>query len=477
MAYSRQILFLVLSFFSSILFANVNQDEYQVVRDSKGMPRCVRDQSDHGLAYLFLWDDRDLYKRDIYAVNLDDIPLSASENKYRNCTAWGVLTSKAAPHIDKIAFRVDPEDREVGSFQLTEETLRSFELIRKGATLNHPYKTPEEFLSTKAKVTFNRALNREIAENFGMEFSIRIFERWILNNPTYAALDQHLSVNLAQSAFPLSLRDRLAGLKILLVPGFMQTASDERLQKVSQFLVAEGVSVEYAETQPSAPVTENGQRLQQQLWTRLGRGENLVVIAVSKGVPETLLAISSLTSALPGLPGKIRSFVAVNGVMEGSFAADWAVKFPQVKIIEKTLREEAQKKGFAYNPQGLRSITTDGLAQALTPIRTMPPEIHYFSLMNLPFENGLCRDSLMAGLQNSFTRLRIGYRGINDGYLETPASNLDGRFGVTASVLLLDGSHSFVDSRKDGLDMMNPQQAPIFLRGLFHTFADQITGI
>ncbi len=204
----------------------------------------------------------------------------------------------------------------------------------------------------------DRHLLRELAEETGsVDFATMYFVRRLERDPATNAFQRAFEVEV-ENVHAAEARGETAPIPgaesylFLLVPGWLWRSHPETggdLQVPLESLRAHGFRVERIPTLDNVTVEENGELVAAFLAEPRFAGERIVLVSASKGSQEVHHALGALA---PEFAERVRGWVSIGGLMQGSPVADWVdgpIVWPLYRLACLVVR---------FDPEGLRSMMT-----------------------------------------------------------------------------------------------------------------------
>jgi hypothetical protein len=149
---------------------------WQVHRDSSGMPRCLQDLDNWQNGIYFHWDNSKQYKRELFAIPIQQFP---ANNYPVHCSRWSRFSGTAVNGSnlylnEKTKFSPEQNLRDVPQ-AIREE----IEQARMGS--NSPWSTASFSYYVQKAIAegYSAELNKEISDKHGLFFSTDIFRSWL----------------------------------------------------------------------------------------------------------------------------------------------------------------------------------------------------------------------------------------------------------------------------------------------------------
>lgn len=472
MNFSKMLVLFVFGMESLLLSAHAEvrelQQVIQVHSDQNGMPRCLETQ---GGGLLFIWNKADRYSRKIRAIRIQDIPVRFYESPRRPCQDWNSYNVGGVPRIE-----VPQGAAEIDGVSLPVTVQLALEQIRLGGK---KYATPDENESLlESSEPFTRKRNRQLMRDYGIGFANRAYQASVENKPENQAFSGLVKAYLRNEEAAPALSQRMAGITVLLVPGYMQSPKNDRLSALRGFLGSMGLDIQMAPIVPTGDVASNSKIVARHLTDLLSENRSVILMGGSKGVPEMLSALAQVEQARKGLgaqaPGKVISVVNLAGMISGSFIVDWGKSWPQRWVVLNQLKTAAEDLGVEWvSDEGFENMGTEFLTswtKGYLPL--LPKDIPYFSVLGVPRRDGLVRDKEISSLQGEWSRKFYAPHGGNDGYIEFPGTSLPAGVFPRHYELVFDSSHILLDGYFEGLDLSFPENQKRTFGALFQAVMD-----
>lgn len=458
-------------FFSVFAHGGGSQTSY----DKGGMPRCILAPT--GDEILLMWNESERFERQVTGVRVSDIPLAEQDKRILHCNSWGILASKVPYGLAEVI----SVEKNPFALEIDKDNLERISQVRRGGTVYRKEATAEEFLADHPGLKFNQQANRKLTTQYGVGFVNDIYRSLVNAKPLNQGFQKiiHAKIDLETAGKLPPLGERFKGYTFLLVSGFMQSPTNDRLAPIQDILKNQGLEAIMAKINPVGGMVENTTLVKNQLVALLDQGKNLIVMAGSKGGPELMAALSELHDRLDSKgKGSVKAFASLSSVLEGSFIIDWSLKLPQRLITIKEMEKESKIMGLQWEEDGLRSMTADEVDPFLNRyvVGHLPQSLAYFGIMGVPGGNGLIADHDISILQNSIVRPHLTGFGANDGYVEFPGTSLSEKIIPNAYEVVFDSSHIILDGHYEKYDMSQEDQRVFVLNAVFEAMAD-VAGI
>ncbi len=492
----------------AILFAalvpSLAQAAPTVVLDSKGMPRCIQSDSASQPSLLLAWNPTDRFARDVLAVPMDAAFQQRITVYYKpanphvapratpdlNCSSWEAFSKIG---LDVLKGTVIPANAtQADGFSLTDGNLpQALAEIRVAANEYHAEKDGVTWLANHPIRSFTTDINRQLTARFGAGFTGEIYQAWIMSFPKNAAFRNAV---MAQSRFVSRQSDgfiagRFGNRTIVYVKGLgHELAAAQRFDVMVEELKAIGAPVVTVDTPSFDPVRSNAARIGATVDQVLSQGRDVILISLSKGGLESLLALSQLRPKLEGSShapgyGYVHAFISMSGVMAPSFLVSFVSGLPQWLIAQYELQKEYTDEGLSSpSVSGLKDLNSSRLPQIMAEIQKngIPQTPIYVNLVGAREGDGLAKDPTVRELQDSVVRRLgsyIGPYGANDGYVEYPGTQLPPGTVANQYVLAVDGSHALIDGEVDGLQLSDPKVVREFMGGTLLQIIKEADGV
>jgi hypothetical protein len=215
-----------------------------------------------------------------------------------------------------------------------------------------------------------------------------------------------------------------------------------------------GMAVKVVRTNSYDPIAKNAGIVRSALDMELRAGKNVILVGLSKGGSESLLALSMLTSKLEGKDkpagyGKVEAYLGLSGVYGGSFLVDYAGQMPQQLIFGQVLKNEYRNDGKTLpSLDGVLDIRSENMDSVMSQVARngLPQETTYFSILGTIAGNGLAaKGNDIRRLQDELIRARLEKFGANDGYIEYPGTAIPQKLVRKSFAATMNSSHALVD--------------------------------
>lgn len=233
-----------------------------------------------------------------------------------------------------------------------------------------------------------------------------------------------------------------------------------------------GVETVYLRTDPYGTLQENSKRFENQLREHVKTGKKIILLALSKGVPELLYALGSVSDSLD--PGQFLGFISLSGMVRGTFYGDTVEKIPELGEAGGYLSD--QLTGF-FHGLGGAFRQADGMSQKKMEIfnklwySRVPRKAVYLSVGGLsvgPRPDDLPEDEIVE-MSRKFNGTFHVTRAGNDGYVEQPHLELLPGLSARQYTLLVDSSHILTDGHWRGTILRKVENQRALLQAL-HLF-------
>lgn len=461
----------------------------RVYYDQQGFPRCIANAADGSDGVLLLWDDASHYQREIYAASLADPRFAAFRQQAYplGCQHWPSFHELATEDVanwtsyyDVVPAGAHEASTRFGVYALPPEALERLAQAREGARAYRGSLTPAEYLRQRPMAAFSRADNQRLSAEFGVGFAADVYKLWMESLPRNREMKASIRGYVAQAAsgrIAVPTAHRYAGFKILVAEGYMQTPRKNRLETFYRALRSMGIEYESMRFEPLGTLQANAASFEAQIEHALRTSRKRIILtAASKGVPELLLALSSLGSREPALAARVAAVLNMAGMFEGSFLVDWASHGIQSLLVSSKIGGAAKAAGLEMrNLDGFYAMSTASLSGAANAYSRRLPNLLYFNFVGVLTRDGLARDAEIRTLQASLTIPRLGSSsGANDGYIEYPGTMMPRSWGLNSTEIVFDSSHAIIDGFYDGRDLKSERERRIVFDGVFQAIADRI---
>jgi len=336
---------------------------------------------------------------------------------------------------------------------------------------------PAAYLAAHPIANFDRQAGLDLSERFGVGFTANLYIAW---DHARAPEDVAAEARLSQT-------DRLNGLSArapaqrlyLLSPGFSvgdpeaTIGSDQpRIEaRIISSLRALGFSAEGVANEAFGTVEKNAATFEARLRQRLLDGKHIVLIAVSKGVPEMLTALAHVRSAPdPGTTGTVDGVISLSSLYRGSFVTDWVSSNPDL-VWASGIAEYLKALLGDYSDileecsHLTHAVITPLVDQALAQIGSIPA---WVDVTALPAENGLANNKHMRMLQEQIVARYIAAYGPSDGVIEPMDTLLPTTYpGSTRHArVFVRGSHNIFDGSAGPFDLGTEEDMREWVGGL-----------
>ncbi len=409
-------------------------ESLEVRWSASGMPEALilhRDSGNHWeFALEFAAQDR--YQREITAVR------------------------RRFPWADRRA--VSSKDSNFLGQPLSEKLRRALSQIERGGLEYRATDSASEILAQTPIRDFDLRTGRELATRFGVGFAGDLYSAWLARSQSRG---EELTDRILSGPGALAgSRDWL----FIVVPGFSVGDPDlpEEEQpaveaKVIASLRSLGRRAEGVATARFGGIAENSNVVELRLRQRLLDGERIVLIAMSRGMAESSLALSRIGEYPDlGAHGAVEAVVSLSGLYQGSFVADWASQNPGMILLAGLLKWFGPIVGdradsLAAAAALARDRVSPLVEDALRSVAATGPVPTWITFSAVPEGNGLGGDPGVRVFQDRIIRPWIGEYGTNDGLIEHPDSRLPARVASKVASRSRDfsvrSSHSLWDGR------------------------------
>ncbi|MGE3261776.1 MAG: hypothetical protein AB7K68_08370 [Bacteriovoracia bacterium] len=423
-----------------------------VIYDKGGMPRCI---SMEGRDLLLLWDASDLYSREIYTLDTGTYTARDTMNPQTyNCHSLPAKLSEV-PKSDLTVLAKGAKS--VGPFSLASARMqKSLDQIRNGATAYREETDAKSFLRKYPISNFTLETNRRLTAMYGVGFVSEIYAEIIASDPNNKAFSDLINGNLRSQASDLAAVKK--NRTVIYVKGIGHELNNSKQYDVFvDNLRKGGVEVKIVKTHSWDTIDTNAAIVKRALEIELKKGKSLILIGLSKGGSESLLALSMLSKTLDAKPagyGKVEAYLGLSGVYGGSFLVDWAGSLPQRLIMSHLMKDEYEKEGKKLPTiDGILDVKSEPVADVMKQVahNGLPQETTYFSIVGAITGDGLAaKTSYIRSLQQDIIRAQLDGYGANDGYIEYPGTAVPKKLVKKSYIGSLNASHSLVDGTYQG---------------------------
>ena len=476
MMFNRLLLSSALVLFS--LFANA-ADEFIVQRngdvvynDVRGMPRLLVKAEYPNVGLLLDWSEVNHYERKIIGTSVDlKTYTQIARPAKMQWKALETLTSKLFKIFRK-KVEITPESLGALGFDLDQRTKNALEQIKYGANEYRSTMTPEEFLAKNPMEISNytHESNRELTEKFGAGFSGSIY-RVLLRSDSANAETQNTVRELFDQRMAgkrPDITEVTKGIKILVVKGYLQTldidhvTDPESLDALVSDLKKMNIDIEILPTRTGDPIHVNAAIVDRELTKRLNQGEKVIVLTVSKGVPEVLGGLASMNKSgrlktAEAHGGKLLAILQGSGVVGGSMVANWAARMPQYLFTRYQLGKLASDSRTEVENYrgGVRSMEFDYIDKFIGSIKEdLPKDLYYLNFIGITDpKTGFASNTSVKMLQQVLmTKSIFGAHGANDGLAEYPGLGTNRELTPNSATLTFNSDHSILPGDLDGIN-------------------------
>jgi|GEM_PF-6105225 len=432
----------------------------EVFYDKGGMPNCLSDSS--GRSVMLLWKKADLYSREIFVL---DSATYASDGRF---VAYGCGNVPELSYIPEEHLKtLSPSATRLFGHDLKTARMRkALQQIRNGGSVYRDEMDAKAFLQKFPIPNFTLDINRRLTAMYGVGFVSEIYAETIESDANNRLFKDSIQRNfrLRPDAFNSVKKNR----EVIYVKGLGHELNSSRKYDVLiDNLRAAGVTVRVVQTNSYDTIATNALLVKQALDMQLSKGKDIILVGLSKGGPESLLALSMLTSKLEGASrpakyGKVEAYLGLSGVYAGSFLIDWGKKFPQIIIVGNSLRSEYSKEGRELpSLDGVLDIASDKIHSVMAEVRKnrLPQSTTYFSIVGTMPGNGLAsQSSPVFQLQSELTRRTLKRYGANDGYIEYPGTAIPNTLVKKSFTVNVSGSHAIIDGTFQSFPMVRSEE-------------------
>ncbi|HYZ74453.1 MAG TPA: hypothetical protein VE641_15355, partial [Chthoniobacterales bacterium] len=204
----------------------------------------------------------------------------------------------------------------------------------------------------------DRQTLKAISQNASPDFAALFLIKQLLSNPrnqkfqaNYLAETKRIKSDLKRNEWSEVVRPALRRYEVVFVPGFhylTDRSSGADFANQRQFFHELGLSVQLIRTDEDGTVEENAAIIAANI--RALRAANVILVSTSKAGPEVALALGKILA--PGETTRVKAWISVGGLIEGTPLADYATTWPQSWIVK--LMFLYSRTGF----QGIPGLTT-----------------------------------------------------------------------------------------------------------------------
>lgn len=385
-----------------------------------------------------------------------------------------------------VGTELEEDATQAEGFRLDANALRALKQVRRGGNRYREESTPEEFLKHHPLERLTRDLNYRLTLDYGPGWVGSVFKYLRDLRPPNVELKHDLLSYLERSRVPAPLGERYRGITFVFAKGYMEDPRKSRVAALIRVLEAAGLKVENFPIESTDSVVMNAKLVEKDLRARLGRGERLVVVGVSKGAPEIMSALARMRDEVDAaargetesLPGRIEAVVSISGTIGGSFLVDWSLGFPQWLYLENMIRNEAKASGIpmkdvrsGFEQQGAKFLTEYmGHYGAM-----LPQEPVYFEVSGVLTKKGVARDTFLNQLQRERLDSWIFPKhAANDGFIEYPGTEIPSDWVPRLWQMTFTSSHSLLDGKYEGYPMWEDATRDRVIEAIFQSLADRI---
>jgi hypothetical protein len=443
-----------------------------VYNDSRGMPRLLVKAEFPETGLLLDWSEANHYERKIVGVpvSLRTYTQVARPAKMQ-WQALETLVSKIF-RLFKRKIVITPESLGTLGFDLDTRTKNALEQVKYGANEYRNQMTPEEYLSKFPMQIgdYTHERNRELTEKYGAGFSGSIYRVLLrsdkLNAETQTTVRQLFDDRMAGKRPEIT--EVTKGIKILVVKGYVQAldidlvTDPESLDALVSDLKKMNIDIEIMPTKTGDPIHENAEIVDRELTKHLNAGEKVIILTVSKGVPEVLGGLAQMNKsgrlkAAEARGGKILGVLQGSGVVGGSMVANWASQMPQYLLSRYKLGEIAKEARVQVQDYkgGLKSMSFDYIEEFMASVRdSLPKDLYYLNFIGITDpRTGFASNTAVKFLQQTImTRKIFAPHGANDGLAEYPGLGTDRNLTPNSATLTFNSDHSILPGDLDGIN-------------------------
>ena len=461
------------SFFANATEEFIVQRNGDVVyNDVRGMPRLLVKAGYPDTGLLIDWSEANHYERKIVgtAVDLKTYTQIARPAKLQ----WKALETLASKlfRIFRKKVVVTPESLGALGFDLDQRTKNALEQIKFGANEYRPTMTAEDFLAKNPMVIneYTRDRNRELTEKFGAGFSGSIYRVLLrsdkANDETQNTVRQLFDERMAGKRPDIT--EVTKGIKILVVKGYLQTldidlvTDPESLDALVSDLKKMNIDIEILPTRTGDPIHVNAAIVDRELTKHLNQGEKVIILTVSKGVPEVLGGLAEMNKsgrlkAAEARGGKILGVLQGSGVIGGSMVANWAARMPQYLFTRYQLGKLAGDSRTQVEDYrgGVKSMEFNYIENFIGSIKAdLPQDLYYLNFIGVTDpKTGFASNTAVKMLQQVLmTKAFFGAHGANDGLAEYPGLGTDRNLTPNSATLTFNSDHSILPGDLDGIN-------------------------
>ena len=456
----------------------------RVAVDDQNLPRCIRPlEGENRVPVLLVWDEDEHFERQVIALplrasNFDSTMgmgprgQQSSSTPNLSCSNWQQLTRSART---KNGFVIDSKVEQIGSLRIEGLFAMALTQIREGASEFHPF-TADEWLQKNPDLKWSAKTNRDLAKRFGVGFSSRVYRLLRAKDSLNANFENDVVAKSHQindlGLSPLS--KAFANHEIIYVKGLgHELASARRYDVMIDDFMDLGLDVHVVPTASLDPLASNAKKIQVAIEQAVQSGKRVILVSLSKGSAETLLALTHL-SGRDEITSKVDAWLNVSGIVQGGFFMDWGSGLLNWIFVHKSLVDTYKAEGLELKTaEGFKELTTDNMARLLKQAR-LPEKLAVVNLVGDPPGHGLINDLDLRWIQDEIVRKRHLKVGSNDGYAESPNNEVPRSLNPSAVTLVLDSSHTLLDGSFHGVPLSRSQSRYEFLGGLWMTLSDRL---
>ena len=279
---------------SSLEAKTISVDTYPEKIDSTyvdkfGMPRCVDGTKD---SVLFFWDEKDHYVRDVQAITLSQLN-SKSEYPTDTCSRWQDIVERIGIFGKK---KLEANAKSFAGVDFDERTISALVQLQSGASVYLPNSNVKDFVDTHKITKIDQELNRQLTSYYGHGFASLVYKQVLDSIPKNKIFLDQVSAyakSLSQNYQKAEIAERFKNRTAVFITGYMyDPVANNRTKDISDFFTSHGIDYKQIVPKPMGSVRENAAYIAQELRALLAMNKNLILFAISKGVPEVFGALS-----------------------------------------------------------------------------------------------------------------------------------------------------------------------------------------
>ncbi len=338
---------------------------------------------------------------------------------------------------------------------LTVPVRRGLLQLQRGGSVYREENRAEEFLDRHPSLEVAIGSGRELSTKYGMGFAGDVFAQRLERGPRWVGKPVRAGAS--------------SGLRFLVVPGLAigdpeKPDSTPPLEaRVIEAMESLGQRAEGVATDAFGMIPENALIVETRIRQALLEGDRIVLVAASRGMAETVLALSRvLGDPDRGATGRVEAVLSLNGLYRGSFVADWLSMNPLPQGLSRFLgwlrpflgdRADSLEASSALSHAEIGALLREPYA-----VLKDHPIATWVSVVGVPAGTGIAVEEKIALVQNQVNRRWIQHHGPNDGVIETPDALLPyPEMATRRATFVIRGSHNLTDGVFEGRPLRDPE--------------------